>query len=191
MGSNLERRAYPVCGPATLHRRDVWIVGLNTSELARANEWAETVVAEARRRRRRHQDDGHQGDTTSGARPLAVDVDRSRLGAQGEIAAGKALGLPAPLDLNAFGRPNIPPDWDVRTQRATGVVMRGGHLEIVAKIWNPAWRYVLVERDETIRGEYLFIVHGWINGADARKHAVKLYASPNLFVHIRWLQPLP
>ena len=81
------------------------------------------------------------------------------VGAQGEMAAAKALGVYWPSSIGAEkADPDMPPDWQVRTMGKSTYDL------IVRKDDIDSHKYLLV----TGTGPE-FLVHGWIYGKDAKK----------------------
>ena len=167
-------------------RRVRRLVELNRADLERAAEYA-------RRLNRRGQGFADQGLDTQ--RHEISNRDSSaydELGAQGEIAAGRKLGIDAPLDATAFrSRADIPPHWDVKTQLAHSKDMLAGYLRLRPRGLIPGRRHILVERDTRLDGDFVFIVHGFITTERALEVGRRLYAySDNLHVHVRHLEPI-
>lgn len=165
------------------------IVELNASELARAADCAQ------QRNRMRLVPDGDDGAV--GRAEALHDIETARfyneLGAQGEIAVGKVLGIEAPLGVNTFrSSPDLPPAWSVKTQLSTSTDTKRGYLRIRERNLHPDWSYVLVERDVLhLAGTPVFLVHGFVSDAGVARYGRRLYSySSNIFVHISHLRPL-
>jgi hypothetical protein len=114
------------------------------------------------------------------------------IGALGEIAFARRAGTIAPLHVDTFhSRADVPPNWDVKTQLSTSKDTLRSEMRLRPRDWHPGRRYVFVEAAPTLRGDWLFIVHGWIGDPAAREVAIRRYAnSPNRFIHLRHLQPV-
>lgn len=81
------------------------------------------------------------------------------VGAMGEMAASKALGVYWPASINApKGDPDMPPDWQVRT-------LAKHHYDLIVRDDDrDDQRFVLVTGDGPV-----FQVHGWVLGAEAKR----------------------
>jgi hypothetical protein len=165
-----------------LNGRRVQIVELNESEFRRATECARRRERPSLRPSATHFE---IGDESEGQRLVWHE-----LGAQGEVVVAKVLGVEAPLSVNTFHAPDIPPDWSVKTQLSTSRNMRDRYMRIQPHAYHFGWRHVLVERDIALWGGFVFIVHGWIADEQARRVAVKRHWRDNDFVHLRHLSPL-
>ena len=81
------------------------------------------------------------------------------VGAQGEMAGAKALGVYWPASINAAkSDPDMPPDWQVRTRGKSSYDL------MIRKDDIDSHKYLLV----TGTGPE-FLVHGWIYGKDAKQ----------------------
>jgi hypothetical protein len=165
------------------------IVELNAAELARA--------ADCARRRNRidvppSKDNVRRGRAIEASAAGANSLLYNEIGAQGEIVVAKLLGIRAPLHVDTFHTwPDVPPNWNVKTQMSTSKDMREGYLRLSAGDFQRDYRHVLVERDTALDGHYVFVVHGWIGNDEAEIVARKRYAySTNRHVHIKHLQPI-
>lgn len=166
------------------------IVELNVAELARAADCA----------RRRNRPGLNPLDTPSDPRPEVRrfadgshdDLARNELGAQGELALGKLIGITAPLHADTFHNfPDVPPNWSVKTQLSTSKDMLDRYMRLRRRDFQRDYRHVLIERDIALDGHFVFVVHGWIPNEQAEAVAVRRYAySDNRFVHTRHLQPI-
>lgn len=170
---------------ATLDGRSVQIVELN------ANEHRNAYVCGCARCRDDLRDgaDTFQrgGNGPSREQKIAWNVQ----GAQGEIAVARVLGVRAPLDVDVFRKPDIPPNWAVKTQSWASKDMQDGYLRLLARARHPGWRYVLVERVVGLWGRFVFIIHGWIADEQVDAVAVQRYSySPNGFVNLKRLTSL-
>jgi hypothetical protein len=114
------------------------------------------------------------------------------LGAQGESAMAKLIGIIAPLQVDTFHDwPDLPPDWDVKTQLSASKNTRDGYLRLRPRDFQYGRRHVLIERDISLDGRFIFAIHGWISNDEALEVARTRYAnSPNRFVNVRYLQPV-
>ena len=161
------------------------LVYLNTTDYARA----EAHALDLERRGRGLVDQGleHRDEITE-----AQSLYRRLMGVQGEIAAGRKLGIEAPLDPTAFRRrADIPPHWDVKTQETHSTDTQRGYLRLMPRSLIPGRRLVFVERDQHLDGSYVFVVHGLITTEHALEVGRHLYAySPNLHVHVQHLEPI-
>ena len=172
---------------ATLNGRRVQIVELLGEELRRADAWGEMAVESVRAFRRR---EDREDLRTGLERDRETQLIHHTLGAQAEIAVAKVLGVHAPLDPLGFNRPDIPPNWAVVAQRSGTRAMVDGYFRLRATAWHPGWRYVMVERDVALHGNFVFIVHGWIGGALAHQVKTQRYGATNWFINLRRLTPL-
>jgi hypothetical protein len=158
------------------------VVTLNAAELERADAYGRETTARAR---------GVDGSDTREGRDTSADAERPTLGAQGELAAAKVLGIWAPLRVNAYRRPDLPPDWSVKTQLASSLDTRRGYMRLREAALGHGWRHIFVVRAERMAGEFLFEVRGWVADATALARAVVLYAySSNRHLHVRNLEPI-
>ena len=155
------------------------VMELNLAELTRAE-----LVARQRNRGELTQRYGAALSSNEG-NSRAIHV----LGAQAEIAVGKALGVPAPLGVDVFRKvANIPPHWSVR---AIFENSKNQDLRLRPRDWHAGWRHVLVERAALIHGDPVFIVHGWIADEDARSAGRMGFGDrDNRFISPRYLREL-
>jgi hypothetical protein len=169
-----------------LFGRRVWIVELADSELERARDYARRLGA-----RRTHDGSDTFRRTGEGEPSDEMKFGWDEQGAQGKLAVGRVLGVRAPLRLDGWETPDLPPNWHVKTQQSTSKDMLDGYLRLLRRALRPGWRHVLVERDVAMWGGFVFIVHGWIADDQVAEVGRRRYSySPNQFVHLRHLQPL-
>lgn len=103
---------------------------------------------------------GHKNTYGSERNDIAKQWYINVMGAQGEMAGAKALGLYWPASVNApKSDPDIWPDWQIRTRTNTNNVE------------------LIVRDDDIDEHKYLlvsgtgpeFLIHGWIKGKDAKR----------------------
>ena len=134
-------------------------------------------------------DDGHPGRADD---VRANALLYAELGAQGEIALARLVGVTAPLKADTFHNyPDVPPNWSVKTQLSTSRDMLQRELRLRPGDFRPGYRHVLVERDILVSGGFVFIIHGSITNEQALKVGRRRYSySDNILIHARHLEPI-
>ena len=99
------------------------------------------------------------------------------LGARGELAAAKWLGVPWPAYVGvANTKPNIEPDWDVRTRshKSGSLIVRPRDID--------TRRYLLIVE---LQPGVSYESKGWIRGADAKRP--EWLGDPNGMGDVYWV----
>ncbi len=165
------------------------IVELNLADIARADECARR---RCRMELRPGGDDDYDLNRSYDLRDENAALFYNVIGARGEIAFAKLVGVKAPLSVNTFrSQPDVPPNWDVKTQLSFSKDTLRGEMRLRPRDWHSGRRYVFIELAPALHNRCLLEVHGWIDEKKAREVARGRYSnSPNLFIHLRHLQPV-